>query len=417
MEQPLYKLPEGWEWVPLGEITRVQSGTGFPKQYQGITDKEVPFLKVSDMNLPGNESRIISWNNSISVNTANEIKAKVMPAGTIIFPKIGAAIATNKKRMLSVPSAFDNNVMGLETDGSLIAEYLYWYLQGFDLSEWASSAALPSMKASTIKEHSIPLPPLNEQKHIVAKLDALFTRIEAAITHLQETLELSKALFASEANALFEQLAEEFGVVSLASVVKINSGIALPKIFKDWNSSGSIPFYKVAQMNNDARIMKDAEITFDVDVAVENRIKIFPKGSVLIPKRGGAILTDKKRLLVEGASYDSNVMGLKADEKTISDEFLYRFMLSIHLGDYIDTAVIPQINNKHIERMEIPPAPLERQKQVVTHLDALADRTRTLEAETQERLDQLATLKSSLLDTAFRGQLFTDDIEGAIGAG
>ena len=158
-------------------------------------------------------------------------------------------------------------------------------------------------------------------------------------------------------------------------------------------------------MNNDDRVMKDAAITFNSEVARIHKIKIFPKGSVLIPKRGGAILTDKKRLLLEDASYDSNVMGLKADEKIITDEYLFRFLLSINLGDYIDTSTIPQINNKHIDRMEIPLAPIEEQNRIVSHLDALSKRTRALEITTKEKLNDLAALKASLLDAAFKGQL------------
>ena len=104
MEQQLYELPEEWEWKTLNELSKVQSGTGFPKKYQGNTGEEFPFLKVSDMNLPGNESNITSWNNSINSETGSVIKAKIMPAGTVIFPKIGAAIATNKKRILTISS-------------------------------------------------------------------------------------------------------------------------------------------------------------------------------------------------------------------------------------------------------------------------------------------------------------------------
>ena len=44
---------------------------------------------------------------------------------------------------------------------------------------------------------------------------------------------------------------------------------------------------------------------------------------------------------------------------------------------------------------------MPEQKKAVSHIDALAERTRTLEAETQDRLDQLTALKSSLLDAAF----------------
>lgn len=168
-----------WASVELGSIAKVQSGTGFPKEYQGFEGEAFPFLKVSDMNLRGNEDCIIRWNNSISKKTATLIKAKIMPAGTVIFPKIGAAIATNKKRILSVPSSYDNNVMGLVPGKDILPKYLFWYMQGVNLGDWASASSLPSMKASTVKEQLIPLPSLHEQTRIVEHLDSLSARIQS----------------------------------------------------------------------------------------------------------------------------------------------------------------------------------------------------------------------------------------------
>jgi len=71
---------------------------------------------VSDVNLPWNKTRITSWNNTVSGEVPRELKAKTFPAGTIIFPKIGAAIATNKKRKLTCDSTYANNVMGIVPD-------------------------------------------------------------------------------------------------------------------------------------------------------------------------------------------------------------------------------------------------------------------------------------------------------------
>ena len=80
--------------VKLGDVCKIVSGSGFPKRYQGSLGKEYPFLKVSDMNLVGNQTFITIWNNSVDSEQLSKMKAKVYPSGTVIFPKIGAAIAT-----------------------------------------------------------------------------------------------------------------------------------------------------------------------------------------------------------------------------------------------------------------------------------------------------------------------------------
>jgi restriction endonuclease S subunit len=70
-----------------------------------------------------------------------------------------------------------------------------------------------------------------------------------------------------------------------------------------------------------------------------------------------------------------------------------------------------------MESFSVQLPPIEEQVLVANYLDELEERTRTLEAETQERLDQLTTLKSSLLDAAFLGELLTHDINEVKDAG
>lgn len=397
--------PDNWSMLKIDEIAIIQSGTGFPPDAQGLTSGTIPFLKVSDMNLPKNSRFIEEWNNSITEEQVSKLKAKILPPGAVIFPKIGGAIATNKKRVLTIPSCFDNNVMGLKAKQGVLDEYLYWLLQSIDLVSWSSSSSLPSMKASTVKEFFVPVPSMAEQKYIVEKLDALFTRIDTAIEHLQESVTLADALSKNGLSEIFESLKDRYEVVPLSSVVKINSGIALPKLFKNGFSDGDIPFFKVAQMNNHHETMVEPEITFNETVAKEHKIKLFPKGSTLIPKRGGAILTNKKRMLLEDASYDSNIMGLKADESKISDEYLFAFMRTIDLANFVDASTIPQVNNKHIDQMQIPLASIEEQTDVVSRVNLLVKKVETMNSEIQRQLDDLQALKSSILDSAFKGEL------------
>lgn len=197
-------------------------------------------------------------------------------------------------------------------------------------------------------------------------------------------------------------MSESFKIVPLSTVVQINSGIALPSIFKDVEKTqGHYPFYKVAQMNNDSTIMKGADLRFTDLESKKYKIKLFPKGSVLIPKRGGAILTNKKRLLVEDASYDSNIMGLKANNNLLIDDFLVLYMESINLSDYIDTSTIPQINNKHIDMMEIPLPKISEQQRIVSKLDLLFKKIdKSIELH-QKNIDEANAFMGSVLNEVF----------------
>ncbi|MEW6184216.1 MAG: restriction endonuclease subunit S, partial [Thermodesulfobacteriota bacterium] len=82
-----------WPEVEIRKVADVESGFGFPREFQGKIGEKYPFYKVGDMNLPGNERSMTTIANTISDSTLKKIKDKVFPKGTIIFPKIGAAIA------------------------------------------------------------------------------------------------------------------------------------------------------------------------------------------------------------------------------------------------------------------------------------------------------------------------------------
>jgi len=171
--RPHIPIHPDWPMVAINEVAAVESGFGFPLDYQGKTDEEIPFLKVSDMNLPGNEKQIMSWNHSVSRKVLRELKGEAYPKGTVIFPKIGAAIGTNKKRILTRDSTYDNNVMGIIPDTKrLLPDFLHTYLLAFDLSRWASESQPPSMRKTTVEAHEIPLPPLATQQAIVAEIEA-----------------------------------------------------------------------------------------------------------------------------------------------------------------------------------------------------------------------------------------------------
>lgn len=167
--------------MTLSAIAEIRSGWGFPNIYQGRGDGTYPFYKVSDMNLTGNETIMTTANNYVSEDVKDKLGVKPAPAGTVIFPKIGAAIATNKKRLLSTPSAYDNNVMGLIPGDQINPRFLFFWMQIVDLAKLAhDSGAVPSIRKSDMENLRVPVPPLEEQGRIVAVLD----RFDALVNDL-----------------------------------------------------------------------------------------------------------------------------------------------------------------------------------------------------------------------------------------
>ena len=168
-----YDLPPGWVWIPLGHLGNWAAGCGFPKTFQGETGGEFLFCKVSDMNLPGNEVEIHTTVNTIDAAVMQKIRARPNPIGTVIFPKIGGAIATHKRRLVIKPTIIDNNCSGIRPIGLTDSRWLLLLLRSIDLTLYQSGTSVPAVSQSSIDPIRIGLPPLAEQRRIVEKVDQL----------------------------------------------------------------------------------------------------------------------------------------------------------------------------------------------------------------------------------------------------
>ena len=173
-----YELPVGWEWVRLIDIGTWAIGSGLPHSIQGDTTQEIMLCKVSDMNLFGNEKFIVSSNNTVSEEIIQQERLNVSQPGTIIFPKIGGAIATNKRRILKERTVIDNNCLGITPASVMNLEWVYQLLLKFDFSKYQSGTSVPAISQGTIGMLTIGLPPLAEQHRIVAKIDQLMARCD-----------------------------------------------------------------------------------------------------------------------------------------------------------------------------------------------------------------------------------------------
>ena len=185
----LGKVPQHWEVGALKRFAWFKSGAGFPVAEQGRRNYEIPFLKVSDMTRPGNEVWTEMTESTVSSATATRLGAFVFPAGSIIFPKVGGALLTNKRRLLRRPSCIDNNVMGCIVSEADI-NYAFILLQQLDLGRLAKPGPVPAIGEGEVRAIRGPLPPLPEQAAIVRFLDHADRRIRRYIRAKQKLIKL-----------------------------------------------------------------------------------------------------------------------------------------------------------------------------------------------------------------------------------
>ena len=173
----LGKVPREWEIKNLGEIGRFVAGNGFPLQYQGRKDGQYPFFKVSDFNGWANTNVMSIANHYVSDDVVRILGCNVIPARSIVFAKIGAAIMLERKRMVAVESCIDNNMMSLQVDGANDSLVLH-FLQNYKFSDLVEATALPALKTTSLKKICLAIPrDPAEQRQIAERLSAIDAKI------------------------------------------------------------------------------------------------------------------------------------------------------------------------------------------------------------------------------------------------
>jgi len=178
-ETEIGPVPESWEVVHLHEAVKARGGSPFPHKHQGRTEGDYPFYKVSDMNLPGNEVFMSRSNHRLDSELAAELGAKPFPKDTIVFPKVGGALLTNKKRRLTCDSLIDNNMMGVVSldHRRCSPDYLHQWFETLDLRVLANPGPLPSLNNSRLYECVMPLPKPTDQQQIARILRVVDEKI------------------------------------------------------------------------------------------------------------------------------------------------------------------------------------------------------------------------------------------------
>lgn len=360
----------------LAEVADIESGAGFPLHHQGRDQEQFPFLKVSDMNLPGNERCIHRWNHSVSEVTRVDIRAKVFPPGTVIFPKVGAAIATNKKRLLNTPSCVDNNVMGAKPKPqSLVSEYLYHLFRATDLSQFASASNPPSIRKSEVENWMVRIPPLDEQRRIVGLLDRaaeIRHHADAARAKARATIH---ALFA-DAFGTPATLLERYPVAEMDQIIS-DKQLGLVRSTREQPEDGIYGYVRMNSITMDGRVVLD-DLRRTHASEHEADVNELQDGDLLFNTRNSLELVGKTGIY-RGPShnlYNNNIMRIRLSNKIIP-EFLNAYFQCTEGRAAIEaikkgTTSVCAVYYKDLARVRLPVPPLALQS-------AFAEQTQRLE--------------------------------------
>lgn len=189
-------LPKDWTYVALGDVTTIING-GTPKsKVAAYWDGDVQWLTPKDMGkMSGREIGVTP--RTISKEGLAKSSARLAPPQSVILSTrapIGH-LAINTTAM-----AFNQGCRGLVAGKKLDHLYLFYFLGANRelLNELGTGTTFKELSATNLKSVKIPLPPLEEQKRIVAKLNQAFTALDRARAHAEANLADAGELFAAK---------------------------------------------------------------------------------------------------------------------------------------------------------------------------------------------------------------------------
>lgn len=394
MEQLLYQLPDGWEWHSVKKLSRnIQYGHTAKAEGNG----NAKFLRITDI-----QGGKIDWRGVPTVSLEEkEISKYALNDDDLVFARSGATAG----KSILIKNAPKDAVFAsyliriVPNQENVIPEYLsyffltptYWEV----VSQNAAGAAQPNINGTKLSEFVVPVAPQEEQKRIVEKLDALLTRIDAAIEHLQENLDTSKSLLAS---ALFEKFHQEVNPTPIKDIFNVYNGRAYKK--PELLDSGK---YKVIRIQN----LKGGENYYYSDLELDEN-KYCESGDLLFSWSGtpgtsfGAFIWNDEK-----AIYHYHIWKMEPKVE-IAPRYAYWVLKDITeeaIANARGVAGMLHITKGTMESFVVSMPSYEAQQKTSEELDELALKSEQLQREISSKIDSLKHLKASILDSAFKGEL------------
>ncbi|MFP4395334.1 MAG: restriction endonuclease subunit S [Anaerolineales bacterium] len=319
-----------------------------------------------------------------------EIDAKVGGFG-IVPPELEGAIVSSHYFLFVID------------DTKLDQRFLDFFIrthQFQDQVEAQGSTNYASIRPHQVLEYEIPLPPLAEQRRIVARIEALAAKVESARQLREEAQEEAEALLESSLASVFEEIdnkAETTGQLSDEEICELIPGRHI--LTKNYNRNQFGEPYITGPA--------DFGEKFPTPTRWTPMPKVFAEpGDVLLTVKGagvGKLNCAPSFSLCIGRQ----VMALRPNKERLVRDYLYYFLMSKYdyFQDGARSTTVPGLRREHVWDLELPLLPLSEQRRIVAHLDALQAKlgaVQSHQAATQVRLDALLP---SILDQAFRGEL------------
>ena len=380
----------------LKDIATVSQGFTFSRLYQGKKNLKWNYFKVADIGLNPNSKYLTNAINTISDITMEEIGALPFSKGSIVFPRVGAALFNNNKKILAQDGVVDDNVLVLTvTDTSKCwYEFLYYYLQGIPLAKWCNSGLVPVINTKTVLSQMVFLPPLPEQQKIAAILST-----QDKVIELKEKLLAQKQ---QQKKYLMQQLLT--GKKRLPGFDRKWNYVKANEIFKSIVDKSYDGKLEVLSSTQDKGIVPRSQVDIDIKYN-ENSLSTYKKVS-----EGDFVIS--LRSFQGGIEY-SNYAGIVSPAYTvlraivkIDAGYYKQFFKSSNYIKRLNVAVYgirdgKQISYDDFGQIRIPVPPIEEQREVAKVLSTADHEIDLL----QKSIDAEKQKKKALMQLLLTGKV------------
>lgn len=328
-------------------------------------------------------------------------------AGTTIVGRKGTI-----NRPIFVPEPFWNidTAFGVVPDKELDPKYLYYFCVHFNFMPLDKSTGRPSLAKSDLLKIEMPVPPLPEQERIVARIEELFSQLDAGV----ETLKKTKAQLAVYRQAVlkeaFDSIEDQcYQTLNTAILGSPQNGLYKPK--SEYSDNGT-PILRIDGFY-DGFIVKDyyyKRVNLTVDEITRYSLEI---GDLIVnrvnsmPYLGKCALV---RFLGETTVFESNMMRIKLDNEKVNGDFLTYYLSSSTGRKELTKSAKQAVNQASINQTDVgnaivPMPPVEIQKRLLTYIESRLSVCDSIEHTVGLALQQAEAMRQSILKEAFEGTL------------
>ena len=396
----------GWPLRKLGDVATVTAGTSAPQDDKYFDGGQFNFVRTQDVGRYGFTTSLIETKDRVNELAIKEKRLKKARKGASIFPKSGASILTNSRAMLGCDSYIVSHLAIVDADQTLLDDhFLYYFLRTVDFGEFAQSEeGYPSLRLSDISELDIPIPPLAEQRRIVARIEELTRRADEARKLRQAAVDKVRGIFQTELERVFlpsetdywnEYDAREVFDIVKGQVNPLEEPYAsMPHIAPDVMEVGTGRLFLDKARTAKELELKSGKYLFDDSHVLYSKIRPNLR-KVALPDFSGTCSADMYPLI--------------PNTEVVTKEFLALVLLSPPFTAYAvensDRNAMPKINRATMfgYRVKLPEKP--EQQAIVSRLHTIQTKTEEI-IKLQNDVDaELTEFQSALLAKAFRGEL------------